>query len=228
MRQGQWLLSMLALLVVCAGGQGNASGQTVDEGKIKRLIRALERSDSSEDVIDEALRALQQVDPKQASPRMIEALFKQLERGHARAARILGRLGDSSLILRLEPFLNSADRAVAALTRDALAKLGDQRSLGEVVKELDDEIPWNSRIFERLVYIGSRATVRNIAVFLYHPGGPINLSADVGVIPYRYQAAEALSKIVDDPPVVKESWQLSEQDMETWKAWWETHEHEYP
>lgn len=227
MRQGQWFLSMFALLVLCAGWQGNASGQTLDEGKIKRLIRALERSDSSESVIDEALRALQQVDPKQTSPRMIEALFKQLEKGHARAARVLGRVGNSSLIPRLEPFLNSSDRAIAALTRDALAKLGEQRSLDEVAKELDSEIPWNSDIFKRLAYIGSKATVPKIAVFLYHPGGPINLSADVLVTPYRYQAAAALSKIVNDPPATKESWQLSEQDIETWTAWWEAHEHEY-
>jgi hypothetical protein len=98
--------------------------------------------------------------------------------------------------------------------------------------ELDVEGPVRSKAFEKLAYIDSASTVRDIAQFLYDSSSPtseIGPRDRVVYLPYSYMAAWALEQIVDTPPVTRKDVALfSEQDIEIWRAWWESHQHEYP
>jgi HEAT repeat protein len=87
-------------------------------------------------------RHLQRMDPQKATPMLTKALLAQLEQGQAKAAWVLGRLGDRALRPDLERYAGSPEKAVAELSKQALAKLGHERSLAEIVAELhaDDEV----------------------------------------------------------------------------------------
>jgi len=198
---------------------------------IRVMVEAIDGSEKDPSVVDEALNSLQKIDPRKVTPALVDALLTQLKNGRARAARVLGQVGDPSLIPRLTPFLASPDKAVIEVTRQALAKLGDQRFLAEILAELDVEGPVQAKAFEKLAYIGNPSTVRKIAQFLYAPGAPPSVIGPrdrVGYLPYSHMAAWALGQIVDNPPVKKDLGLLTEQDIETWKAWWDAHQHEYP
>lgn len=207
-----------------------------DDGVVNRdevidaMVRAIDRSEPSEVVIDTALRYLQRLDPGKATPSMMEALLTQLQHGQARAARVLGRVGDPSLRPVLEPYVTSPDKAVAELTRQALAKIGDQHYLAEILAELDAE---DGRVraeaFQKLAYIGNRATVQKIVRFLWDLGPPASADPHVRFVSHRSLAAWALSQIVDNPPVKKDLAALyTEEDVQAWRAWWEAHQNEYP
>jgi HEAT repeat protein len=195
---------------------------------INAMVKAIDGSEREGSVIERGLWFLQKIDPKKATPEMIQALLTQLENGQARAARILGRIGDIALRSGLEPYANSSDKVVAMLTRDALAKLGDQKYLAEILAELDVNDVWvRSEAFRKLAYIGNKAAVRKITQFLSDPGPPLSDSPHVEYTPYRFLAAWALSRIVDNPPVKKKEF-YNDQDVAVWLAWWREHQHEYP
>ncbi len=197
---------------------------------IDTMINTIDGSETNVDVLDEALRQLDRIDPKKASPRIVRALLLQLERGRARAIRVLGRLGDPTVRSVLERYV-SQKRGVGELAQQALAKLGDERYLNEIIAELNVEGPVRSKAIEKLAYIASKSTVREIAKFLYDPRMPpseIGPRDRVGYLPYQHTAAWALGQIVENPPVQKDLGLLTEQDIEAWKAWWEAHQGEYP
>jgi hypothetical protein len=171
------------------------------------------------------------LDPRKATPEIIDALFAELEQGDWRAAFVLGRVGGSSAIPRLEPY-SAAEGHVGDLARQAMAKLGHAPSLAAIVKELELEGPQRNATLGKLAYIGDRRAVRAIAAYLSHPGAPppiVGPQDRVVYSPYRHMAAWALSYIVEHPPVKRGStpW-LSEEDLAVWVAWWDAHQHEYP
>jgi HEAT repeat protein len=200
-------------------------GETIDV-----MVKAINGSEPNDIVRDIALRYLEQIDSRKAPPSMIQALLIQLQNGHARAVRVLGRVGDPSLRPALEPYAVSPDEAVATLTRQALAKLGDQHYLAEILAELDaEDREVRSDVFRKLAYIGDKTTIRQIAQFLWNLDGPALASSGLSDIVDRFFAAWALSQIVDNPPAKKDLATLyTEQDIKTWQAWWEAHQHEYP
>jgi HEAT repeat protein len=200
------------------------------EETIRAIVTAIDGSEPDDIVIDTALRYLQQIDQRKAPHSMIQALFIQLQKGNAKAAWVLGRLGDPSVIPDLEPYVASSDKAVAELSRQALAKLGVQHYLDEILVEFDaEDVRVRSEAFRKLTYIGDKATVREIALFLWNLDAPVPASPHVRFIPYRFLAAWALGQIVNNPPVKKDLAALYiEQDIKTWQTWWESHQHEYP
>lgn len=201
------------------------------EGVIRALVEAIDGSEKNPDVVNEALSSLEKIDPRKATPALTGALLTQLKNGSARAALILGRLEDPALIPLLEPYLASRSKAVAGSTKLAMAKLGDRRYFLEVLSELNVEGPKRSEAMRKLVYIGNKAAVREIARFLYDPGVPpsqVGPRDRVVHLPYRYMAAWALGQLVDNPPMKKDVGLLSEKDIEIWKTWWDAHRHENP
>jgi HEAT repeat protein len=200
------------------------------EETVRTMVKILEGSESDAAVVDIALRYLQHLAPRTATPMLIEALLTQLDRGHAKAARVLGRIGNPALQPVLEWYVRSPHPAVAELTKQALAKLGDQYYLAEILAELEvEDRHVRSEAFRKLAYVQDQVTVRQIAPFLRDPG-PLPLAdGHVRYTPYRFLAAWALGQIVDAPPVKKDLAGLyTEADVKTWQTWWESHQHTYP
>jgi HEAT repeats/Matrixin len=197
---------------------------------IHAMVKAIDDSESNRDVAHTALWYLSGIGPSKVTSIMVQALLLQLQKGEPLAARILGQVGDASLRPILEPYLSSNNKALAELTRQALAKLGDQQYLSGIVSELDsDDVDVRSDAFEKLAYIRNRTTVRKIAQFLWNTDILVSPNSDVGLIPYRFLAADALAKIVDKPPVKSTpSGVCTDEEIQLWKAWWQSHQQEYP
>jgi hypothetical protein len=196
---------------------------------IDAMVDAITGSEPSREIVHTALWYLSAIAPNKVSPAMMQGLLLQLHNSQPLAARILGQVGDASLRPVLEPYLSSKDKALAELTRQALAKLGDPRCLSEIVAELDSQdVQVRSDAFEKLAYIRSRNTVRKIAHFLWNTDALASPSPDVWLIPYRYLAADALSRIVNKPPLKKELYEWDDEDIRLWQTWWESHQQEYP
>ena len=197
---------------------------------IQVMFDAINGNERNDDVVEEALRSLERLNPPAPMPQLINALILQLQRGHERAIPLLGRVGDSTVRGILEPYASKSGR-IGERAREALAKLGDERFLREILAQLELEGPRRSDAFRKLAYVRNKSTVRDVAGFLYHPGGPAPVVGSIDVViyfPYRYEAAAALKQMIDHPPVSKRTTQLNEQDIETWKHWWEAHQAEYP
>jgi len=198
---------------------------------IRSMLDAISSSETSREVVEEALRSLNWLDPQQVTPELVNSLILQVHRGYGRAIPLLGRFGDATVRAVLEPYAERSGR-VGESAREALAKLGDQRRLNEILSDLNSEGPKRSDTLRKLAYIKNRSTVRQIARLLYDNGIPALESGPRDVImylPYRYEAAAALQRIVDNPPTNKErTLQLTEEDIQAWKAWWEAHQREYP
>lgn len=185
--------------------------------------------EASQVEVDTALRYLERIDPWMATPQMIEALFFQLENGAPRAALVLGRLGDPSLRQGLLPYLDSADKAVVELTKVALAKLGDQWYLAEILSQLDaEDVDLRSAGFQKLAYIGDTAAVPRIAEFLWDFSPLQSRTPDMVYTPYRFLAAAALAVLVDNPPVRAEIPELyTDEGIALWSSWWQTNQSQY-
>jgi hypothetical protein len=198
---------------------------------VRAMLDAISGSETSREVVEEALRSLDWLDPRQATPELTSSLIIQLHQGHVRAIPLLGRFGDATVRGVLEPYASRPGR-VGESAREALAKLGDQRRLNEIMADLNSQGPKRSDTLRKLAYIKNPSTVRQIAQLLYDNQVPPAERGPRDVViyfPYRYEAAAALQRIVDNPPVNKErTLQLTEQDIEAWKRWWEAHQQEYP
>lgn len=204
---------------------------------IEVMVNAL--ADPDPKCADDALRFLLCMDPRKADQRMINALLQQLEKGRARAARVLGWVGDSSLIPILEKYIESNDKTVADSAKQALAKLGVEKHLEEIISELNRGIPSGSpmhpkeysargRAMKKLAYIGGKRAVVELAKILFETENPISMSRDHKLIPYRYGAGYFLQDLVPDPPVRKKTSLIyKEQDIQVWRAWWLEHRHEF-
>ncbi len=203
---------------------------------ISAMIKAIDGLETDESVINTALWYLQRVDTTKTTPLMIQASVNQLENGYARAAHLLGRLGDRSLIPTLEHYAASQDKAVAEASKEALAKLGEQRYLAEILAELDSgNVHIRDKAFEKLSYIGNKATVRRISQFLWYKDTSASEKydsedSDIGYVPPSFLAAETLGKIVDNPPMKRDADGIPypAEDIGTWQDWWEAHQYEYP
>ena len=197
---------------------------------IRAMAETIDGSEPDAAVVDKALQHLQLIDPQKVTPMLKKALLAHLEQGQAKAAWVLGQIGDPALSPELERYAGSPDKAVAELSKQALAKLGHEQYLAEILAELHaDDVRVRSEAFRKLVYVQSEATVRAIAHFLSDPGPPASDDPHVQYTPYRFLAAWALGQIVDTPPVKKDLAALyTQQDAEVWKTWWELSQHSYP
>jgi hypothetical protein len=197
---------------------------------IRALTDAISGSEPDDKVVAEALRSLNWIDPKKGTPELSAGLFRQLQRGHERAITILGRLGDPRVRDALEPYATVEGR-IGDLARQAMAGLGDKVYLDEILADLNTRGLRRSQAIGKLAYVGDKSTVRSLALLLYDPGSPEPEFGSKDVVfyaPYRYEAAGALARIIDNPPVNKRTLHLIEQDIVTWRAWWEAHQNEYP
>lgn len=178
--------------------------------------------------IDIALRYLERASPKSSSARLRSVLLKLLQAGHPKAARALGRVGTAETRMILEPYTMSNDAALATASKVALARLGDEKRLADVLDELKSEdVRTKAEAFGKLEYIAAPVTVPPIASFL-DDLGPIASSSHILLTPYRVLAARALAEIVADPPVINKPRHLySDVEVEIWRSWWRLHQGEY-
>lgn len=192
---------------------------------IETMSEALE--DKEQRVVNEALRSLLYVDAKKVKKKTIDKLIRQLDKGQGKAARILGNVGDASLIPVLEKYLGK-NVGMTINVRQALARLGEKKYFDEIVSELESK-DYSVRVnaIRNLGYIGSKAAVKKISEFLYNQENPQAKAHDVILSPYRFIAATSLQKIVENPPVKKWDALYTEDDVQLWREWWEKNKHKY-
>ncbi len=193
---------------------------------INVIVDALE--DSNPKVLNKALGFLMDIDEKKVDKKIVDALIKQLDKGQGKAARILGRVGDPSLIPVLKQYLGK-NVGMTINVRQALAKLGEKKYFDEIVTELESN-NHNIRVnaIRNLGYIGNKEAIKKIAEFLFNEENPISESRDIKHIPCRYIAVETLSELISNPPMKKKVAGLyTEEDIKIWRKWWLENKHNY-
>jgi HEAT repeat protein len=194
---------------------------------VNAMEQAINASPDDPATAETALRYLVWMDPGKVTPGMKAGLLAQVKTGQPLAALALGRLGDPMLVPALEPALGSGDKAMVELAKLAITRLGDERYLAELLRQVEsNDVNVRTGAFAKLAYAGKKAAVGRIAPFLSAPG-----PAAAGALrtPYRYLAAWALSMLVEDPPVKKATPEsFTEQDVAAWLSWWQRHQSQYP
>ncbi len=192
---------------------------------VKTMVQALKDKDHK--VVNKALDFLIDIEDKMIDKEITAALIEQLDKGNGKAARILGKSRNASLIPALEKYLGK-NVGMTINVRQALAKLGEKKYFDEIIAELESE-NYNTRVnaIRELGYIGSKEAIRKIAEFLYNTENPKSGSPGVEYTPYRFIAATYLQKIVRDPPIRKKDFLYTEQNVQIWREWWEKNKHQY-
>jgi hypothetical protein len=193
---------------------------------VKTMVQALKDRDHK--VVNKALDFLMDIENKMIDKGITAALIEQLDKGNGKAARILGKSGNTSLIPVLEKYLGK-NVGMTINVRQSLAKLGEKKYLNEIMAELESE-SYNTCVnaIRELGYIGNKEAIRKIAEFLFNTENPKSGSPGVEYTPYRFIAAETMQKIISNPPVRKKVAGLySEEDIQLWRNWWQKNKHQY-
>lgn len=173
-------------------------------------------------------------------------LIEQIEHGNHNAILELGNTGDKTIIPYLQKLLQHPNKnfgSIASNTQMALAKLGDEKQLDEILSELNSDTPKvQDDAIKKLSYVRNNKSIKALVQLLDDPqftkyrslkGSGTNGKQDEKprldralYEPLSYMAMKALANIVPNPPIDPKT-QPTKDHIQKWQHWWENNKGKY-